>query len=469
MALKALMLRKKIEDAKKQLNALTEKDAEFATREAELEKAIEEAQSEEEQTTVSEAVDSFEEEKKQHEQEKSDLESTVSKLEGELSEEEKKQDTKLPEEKEEREEKKAMAVRSKFFGMNAQERTAFFADESVKTFLGQVRSCIEEKRALTNVGLTIPDVMLELIRENIQNYSKLYKYVKVSQVSGTGRANIMGTIPEGVWTEMCGKLNELDLLFNNVEVDGYKVGGFFAVCNAILEDSDINLASEIMTAIGQAIGYALDKAIIYGKGTKMPLGFVTRLAQTSKPDDYPDTARAWVDLHTKNIKSIAANKKGVNLFQEIVLASGNAKGKYSRGNKFWAMNETTYTALVSEAMSINAAGAIATGMQKTMPVIGGNIEILDFIPDDVIVGGYGDLYLLAERSEVKLGQSEHYRFIEDQTVFKGTARYDGTPVIAEGFVAIGINGTTPTANMNFAPDDANPDGEDDGDEDDDEG
>ena len=37
---------------------------------------------------------------------------------------------------------------------------------------------------------------------------------------------------------------------------------------------------------------------------------------------------------------------------------------------------------------------------------------------------------------------------------KGTARYDGQPVIAEGFVAIGL-GTTPNATMTFAADTAN--------------
>ena len=81
-----------------------------------------------------------------------------------------------------------------------------------------------------------------------------------------------------------------------------------------------------------------------------------------------------------------------------------------------------------------------------MPGIGGAIEELSFIPDGVIIGGYGDLYLLAERAGAAVGSSEHAMFIEDQTVFKGTARYDGMPVVAEGFVAIGINGTKPTAN-----------------------
>ena len=94
-------------------------------------------------------------------------------------------------------------------------------------------------------------------------------------------------------------------------------------------------------------------------------------------------------------------------------------------------------------------------MNGTMPVVGGVAEVLSFIPDNVIIGGYFELYLLAERADVRLAQSEHVRFIQDQTVFKGTARYDGLPVIAEAFVAIGINGVTPTAAMTFAADTAN--------------
>ena len=38
------------------------------------------------------------------------------------------------------------------------------------------------------------------------------------------------------------------------------------------------LAGEIIDALGRAIGLALDKAILYGTGTRMPLGIVTRLA-----------------------------------------------------------------------------------------------------------------------------------------------------------------------------------------------
>lgn len=465
MALKALLLRKQLDDAKKRLDALRAKDNEFQSRETELEKAIAEMPEDADKETrsaVEESVTQFEQDKDAHENAKADLNREIEGLEAELeAEEETPAADPVPAQEpveDKRKDDKNMRIpetRARMFGATAQEREMFFAREDVKNYLAEVRKCIKEKRALTNVGLTIPEVFLGVLRENITNYSKLYRHVNVRAISGEGRMIVMGTIPEAVWTDCCANLNELDLAFNDVEVNCWKVGGYFAVCNATLEDSDIDLAAELVSAVGQAIGLALDKAILYGTGTRMPLGVVTRLAQTKAPSDYPATARPWADLHTTNILSVAAGTTGADLIAAIVSDFGAAKGKYSRGEKVFVMNEATYTALMAATVSVDANGRIVAGVSDTMPVIGGVIEVLDFVPDNVIIGGYFDLYLLAERAGQKFATSEHVRFLQDQTVFKGTARYDGTPAIAEGFVAIGINGATPTAAMTFAADTAN--------------
>lgn len=457
MALKTLMLRKKIDTKKKEYEALLAKDSEFEARNAELEKAIEEAETEDEQETVREAVEGFEAEKSDHEKTKTDLEKEIRELEAEMEELEKKMEdpapAPAPADPEERKEKKEMKTR-KFFGMNEREMNEFITREDVKKYLENVRTCIREKRAVTNVGLTIPTVMLGLIRENILEYSKLYKHVALRQVNGEGRAVIMGTIPEAVWTECCANLNELDLAFADVELNCWKVAGYFAVCNANIEDSDIDLAAEILTALGQAIGLALDKAILYGTGTRMPLGVVTRLVQTQAPADYPATARAWANLSATNVVALGA-VTGTALVQKIVESFGAAKGKYSRGEKVFVMNEATYTKLAASTIATTAEGLIVAGVTDRMPVIGGVIEVLDFIPDNVIIGGYFDLYILAERAGTRFATSEHVRFLNDQTVFRGIARYDGQPAIAEGFVAMAIGTTKPTAAMTFAPDTAN--------------
>lgn len=444
MALKVLMLRKKLNDKQKALDALRAKADEFATREAELEKSIEEASTDEERSVVEEAVNQFETEIENHTEAVGNLEREVQELEDEIKAEEEKQNTEpgpaVEPAKEREKEITNMNTRTKFFGMTVQERDAFIAREDVQKVLTEVRSAIAQKRAIQNAGLLIPDVMLGLLRENIENYSKLYKHVDVRRIGGTGRMIVEGTIPEAVWTEMCANLNELDLSFSSLEIDGFKVGGYFKICNATLEDSDIDLAAELLRVLGEAIGFALDKAILYGTGTKMPQGIVKALSLVE---------------NTPNIFSIAASVTGLALFQNILTDYAAADNKYSRGNIVWAMNEATYTKLRVQAMSINAAGAIVSGMDRTMPVIGGAVETLNFIPDNVIIAGYGDMYLLAERRGVQLGTSEHAFWVADQTGFKGTARYDGKVKDADAFVAIGINGVTPTAAMTFAADTAN--------------
>ena len=462
--LRALMLKRQIDGAKKELEALRAKSEDFAKREAELASDIEEVETAEQEEAVKDEIEKFEAEKAENAEAQKELEERVAGLESELADVESKAEQavapEVPVEPEARakEDYIPMTKRYKMFGSTVQERDALFQREEVQAWIAEVRSAIKEKRALTNVGLTIPKVFLGVLRQTIDQWSKLYKHVNVRQISGDGREVIMGAYPEAVWTEACGILNELDLGFADVEVSSYKLGGFFTVCNAVLEDSDIDLAAELITALGQAIGKALDKAILFGTGTKMPLGFFTRLAQTEQPANYPANARPWVDLHQSNVKVIGASSasEGIALFKSFVKDAAAAKGKYSRGAKVWAMNEKTYTHFKAEAMSVNAAGAIVSGFAGRMPVEGGIVEVLDFIPDDMIFGGYLDLYLLAERSATKFAQSEHYKFVEDKTVIKGTARYDGVPVIAEGFVAIGINNTTPSAgSISFVADDAN--------------
>lgn len=348
----------------------------------------------------------------------------------------------------------------KVMGLTYQERATLFARDDVKPFLERAmawsRKDFGEKRAVSNGELFIPRVLLGIIRENLGENSKLMKHVKVQPVPGTSRMLVDGVTPEAVWTEMCGKLNELDLTYGMVEMDGYKVGGYIPICNALLEDATdpVSLGTEIMTKLARAIGIAVDKAILYGTGTKMPLGIVTRLAQTADPGTQENLP--WENLSATNMVKMTAGLEDAKFFKAFVRAAGAAKSNYAVGGKFWAMNEKTKTEITANAVGFNAAGAVVSGVSNAMPVVGGVIEELSWIPDNVVIGGYGENYVLAERAGTSLGSSSEVRFIEDQTVFKGTARYDGMPVAAGSFVVIDIAGGTINAKaVTFAEDKAN--------------
>jgi HK97 family phage major capsid protein len=467
MALKQIMLRKKIEQRKSLLAELVTQEEGFATRSAELEAAIEEAKTDEEIAAVEESINTLDTEKTENDEKKSILEGEIAELEVELEQLNSKAPSNNQRSKTESQERTQILgggtmKRFKFFGgMQRNEAEELVKREDVQEFLTRTRGIMQEKRSVTGAELTVPEVMLELLRDSLHRYSKLISRVNLKPVTGKARQNIIGTVPEAVWTEMVAKLNELSFAFNQIEVDGYKVGGFVPVPNSTLEDSDMALANEILDVLGQAIGLALDKAILYGTGTKMPVGIVTRLAETAKPAYWGTKEKAWTDLHTSNLLLIdPVADTDTKFYKDLILKLGKAKANYSNGQKFWAMSSNTKAILVAKALTINAAGAIVSGQNNTMPIVSGDIVELDFIPDNVIIGGYGSLYLLAERAGAQLAQSEHVQFIEDNTVFKGTARYDGRPVLGEGFVAINISQedleTPPTATaVTFASDSAN--------------
>lgn len=331
-------------------------------------------------------------------------------------------------------------------------RARFFEQDNVKNWVEDIRD--KCKRGVKNGKVLIPVEVLDVIRPVIETMSKLYRHVRVRRLSGTARQPILGEIPEAVWTEACGTLNELGIDFADCTLDAYKVGGWVPVCNTLLEDSVINLGEEIMRCLAASIAKALDKAILYGTGVKMPLGIVTRLAQESDPSDTGTTV-PWVDYHTSNIITIANTYTGADLYKQLTIASGAAEASDVIEPMFAAMNRKTWVWLKAQATTFDAAGALRAELDGLLPIVGAEIEIINDIPDYNIVMGYGEKYPLGERREVVVDFSDHVMFIQDHTVFRAKALYDGRPAVAEAFVLVGVNGTSPTTSKTFRPDYAN--------------
>lgn len=456
--LRALMLRKKINEAQKSLEELRTIKGDFDTRSEELKKreeelasAIDEASTDEEKAAVEEAVSEFEADKAALENEQSENDKKISDLEGEVSEMERE----LEEIESQQRSKPVQGVQAAPVAGNIQptiternntkmfktrslnqmsdiQRAEFVAREDVQKTLAEVRTLIKEKRTVTGADVFIGVSIFELIRENVINYSKLYGRVRANFTKNNGRQPVEGAIPEAIWTEACASLSELDLSFGSVELDTYKVGGYFAICNAKLEDSDIDLLDVFTDALLQAIGFALDKAFVYGTGTKMPTGVVTAIASTAS-----------------QLVTVSGSAHKDAFFGALIDAEVNADSSKSRGEKTWIVNKKTYATIRKEAIAVDGSGAYVSLVNGVMPILGGDIIVLEFVPDNNIVVGYFDLYSALIKKEMTVSVSTECKFIEDQTVIKGVMRADGKPAVEKAFVAIGL-GEAPTTEVEFA-------------------
>ena len=475
MALKAMMLRRSIDLKEAELSALSEKDADFATREAELEGYIAEVENDEQRGVVEADVAKYDEERTAHENAKMALNTELDQLRTQLEELEAHQDPPAPptrgaEHKIERSVPimhnnvniRSLPKNQRAFeaAYTYEERRAIAQQEDVRTFFDELRSM--HKRGVGGAELMIPTVFLPLIMENMFRYSKLLNRVDVQELAGTGKQTIAGLVPPAVWVDSCGDLNELTFNFAQIILEDYKVGGFVPVCNSLLEDAtedgNVNLASAVVEMLSMAIGLAEDAAILYGTGNGMPLGIVTRLAQTSQPASYPANAPTWTDLHSTNIIKINGDSlTGAQFWAALQIAEGNTFTRYNRGNKFWTMNSKTYAYLKSKAIATNITGEWVAMLGGVLPIIGGDIDVLEFMPDYDIVGGYGELYKYGVRQDLTIGMDNTgaVNRIKDQTIFFGKKRADGQPAVAGAFVAINIKNIDVTTSYAFPTDKAN--------------
>lgn len=426
MALKQLMLAKKIEQRKKLLEELTTKETEISTRSQELEQAISEAESDEEVAAVEEEINKLDEEKSEHDGKKESLEKEISELEGELeglNEKEPKNDDEQrsaavqPTKRNEIEGETRMKV-NKF--ETRSEMISRLNQPEVREFYAKVSEAAVNKRALSDTNLLIPEVVINMIQTRLGDYSNLYREVTVQQLNGTARIIMDGAIPEAIWTEMCDPVQELATSFSQTELDGFKVGGFIPVCNAVLEDSMINLANFIEDRLSMAIAKALDKAILVGAGaaSKQPLGVIPALNGVTAQNVTSDFTLG--DIVGK-MSIIDDGEDGVPVGEVIAV-----------------MKRSTYYAELAPQTFLETADGrlvVQTAQSPRLPD-GTRVVFSQYAPDDTIILGDFKKYLLGERKGVQLNVSTDVRFIQDETVFKGTARYDGKPIYNDYFVVI---------------------------------
>ena len=472
-ALRVLVLNSEITALRAQLRPLEQTRDGLAAREEQLRQAlseITETSTDEERNAVSSAVDTFEQERSANAAEIARIQGEIDTRSAEIARLEAEQtsppasnpavsnsDTRNNDHHERSFVPMNNTTERRWFGLTYAERDALIAKDTTRDFLQRFRALREQQNSATGAELGIPTEFMQILRDLTYQNSKLWPYVHSEFIRGHSRQNIVGTGAEAVWTEMLANINEISLDFTQLEMDGYMLAGYMAISNAVLQDdADLQLLTSILNAMGEANARALDKAIVYGTGKKMPVGFVTRLAAATTPTWWDNDQGDFTDLHTSHILKLDIDTtSGAAFFGTLVEALGIADPKYSDGRVFWVMNRKTHIRLMAKALAFNAAAAITAGINNTFPIVGGDIVELEFMADNDIAGGFGSLMRMAEREGLSIASSDIPLFLRNMTVYRSIGRYDGKPARGEAFVMVNFHNTAPTTSISFAPDYAN--------------
>lgn len=354
MALRQLMLAKQIADKEKELEEIRGKDADFETREKELETSINEANTEEERAAVDDAITKFTEEKDAHEERKSEFETELGELRGKMKEYEK-----APEK---RKKEKNMGKRSEEI---EEVRSAINAFVKSK---GQVR---ESGFKEADAGILIP-VEILAPQEKPEDIVDLKNYVKnVSVNSASGKYPVI---------EKSGsKMNTVAELEQNPELAKPKITeinysiatrrGYIPISQEAIDDADYDVTGLIRdeindqsrntrnTDIATVLKSATAKSVTGLDGLKdlvnkeikkvYPVKFIISASLYAELDKLKDKNGRYLlqDSITSSSGKMLFGKEVVVLDDDMIAGKGELKGFVGDPKSFCAFFDRKQTSV----------------------------------------------------------------------------------------------------------------------------
>lgn len=413
------LIKKKMELRNKNslLASLREKIEKFNTREADVEKMLDEAKTDEELNAVQTELDELEKERpdiETAEADKARLEQEIALLEQQLAEARNTQ-----QDLNNKEGKRNMAIYSRLQVRSMVKDGTYFENAEVREFYDGFKNL----RTIDGGDLTIPNIVVNRIMDIMGDYTTVYPLVDKIHLNGTARILIDTDTEAATWMEQKSSLPAGNVgTITNIDFDGFKVGKITFVDNSLLQDSIINLDDYVTKKIARSIAMALDAAILNGKGSasKQPEGIITDLDETHKveaimTDDYRITL-------ANIIKPLSLIDTGKDSVGEIVAVMSRA---------------TYYNRIAWTSIHTNEGNVVAKLPNMSTPdILGIRIVFNNNIDNDKILFGDYSKYTLIERESISVSYSSDYKFGEDQMAYRGKGRFDGKPTNKDAFVLV---------------------------------
>jgi HK97 family phage major capsid protein len=217
------------------------------------------------------------------------------------------------------------------------------------------------------------------------------------------------------WTPESAALTESQASFARVVLEAKKLTGYCEVPNELLADSIISFEAFINKAYPEALAFFEDVAFLTGNGAGEPLGITDAPALVSQAAEGGQLAATilWENI--------------VKMYSRMLPAS--------LGRAVWVANIDTFPQLALMSLSVGTGGSaiwLNNGTEgPPMTILGRPVIFTEKVPT---IGTVGDImfidfgyYLIGDRQAVSMASSPHFKFQNDQTVYRIIERVDGRP------------------------------------------
>lgn len=258
MALKILMLRKRLTDEEKNNAALRAKLAPFAQREKELERSIEEASTDEERSAVQAAVEAFESERDAAQQAVTASDALISELRGQIEAAEREQQAAANNGGEGR-----GANPGRQGGMELREAQEF--QRTGRHIYRDVRSLLRATPLLTSATGVVGPTGVDGINDGFVGVSSLVDLLKVTDCTGMANYKVVylsGDAADAAAITEGGSPTESEPTFGSVELTPSNYGTIGYISNEIAKQTPLNYEEKVRESARRSLRRKLNTVAV---------------------------------------------------------------------------------------------------------------------------------------------------------------------------------------------------------------
>lgn len=219
----------------------------------------------------------------------------------------------------------------------------------------------------------------------------------------------------GYWMSESATMTESQPTFGRLLLEAKKLTAYCEVPNELLQDASPALNVILERGFGRAISYYEDYGFLRGTGVGEPLGVLNSSALVAVAKE---TGQAAATIVWENI---------VAMFNRML--------PESRDRAIWVAGVDTFAQLATMSLSVGTGGSAIWLQQGSggvpVTILGRPVIFSEKLPS---LGSQGDIlfadfehYVIGDRMLMTLVSSEHFKFQQDQTVFRCIERVDGRP------------------------------------------